>query len=94
MTSSSIGAHRDVDERILLDAAREGDERAFGVLLARHRGGLEVVCVLMLGDPDQAECAMRETVLTAWRERELAPASPTTRIWLYRIALRVCLEAR
>ena len=79
MSGSSLGGHRD-------------DERAFHVLLERHRGGLEVFCVLMLGDPQRAEHAMREAVLMAWRERALARASPSPRIWLYRIAVRVCSD--
>ena len=80
MTSSSLGGQGD-------------DLRAFHVLLERHRAGLEVFCVLMLGDPQQAEHAMREAVLMAWRERALARASPSPRIWLYRIAVRVCSDA-
>ena len=93
MTISSFGGRRDTDESVLLDAARAGDERAFGVLLERHRPGLEELCCLMLGDPQHAEHAMQEAVLTAWRDRGLAPASSSVRMWLYRIALRVCLEA-
>ena len=42
MSSSSLSGHTD-------------DERAFHVLLERHRGGLEVFCVRMLGDPQQAD---------------------------------------
>ena len=80
MTSSSLGGQRD-------------DERAFRVLLERDRGGLEVFCVLMLRDRQRAEHAMREAVLLAWRECALARASPSTRIWLYRIAVRVCSDA-
>ena len=80
MTSSSIGDQSD-------------DERAFHVQLERHRAGLQVFCVLMLGDPRQAEHAMQEAVLMAWQERALARDSPSARIWLYRIALRVCSDA-
>lgn len=80
MSSSSFGGHRD-------------DELGFHILLERHRGELEVFCVLMLGDPQRAEHAMREAMLMAWRERALARASPSTRIWLYRIAVRVCSDA-
>jgi RNA polymerase sigma-70 factor (ECF subfamily) len=86
-------ASSDADESVLLDAARHGDERAFGVLIERHRPGLEKVCCLMLGDPQQAEHAMQEAVLTAWRERGLAASSPSVRVWLYRIVVRVCSEA-
>jgi RNA polymerase sigma-70 factor (ECF subfamily) len=80
MTSSSLGGQRD-------------GEWAFHVLLERHRSGLEVFCVLMLGDRQQAEHAMREAALAAWRDRPLARALPSPRIWLYRIALRVCSDA-
>jgi RNA polymerase sigma-70 factor (ECF subfamily) len=83
----------DTDEWVLLDAARGGDERAFGVLLERHGPGLEEFCGLMLGDPQHARHAVQDAALTAWRERGLAPASPSVRMWLYRIAVRVCLEA-
>ena len=92
MTISSCGGHEELDESVLLDAACGGDERAFGVLLEHHRPGLEEFCGLMLGDPQQAEQAMREAVITAWRERDLAPASPSVRMWLYRIAVRECSD--
>jgi RNA polymerase sigma-70 factor (ECF subfamily) len=69
------------------------DDRAFGVLLERHREGLEVFCGLMLADPRQAERAMGEALLTAWRERAVGQASTSSRIWLYRIAVRVCSDA-
>jgi DNA-directed RNA polymerase specialized sigma24 family protein len=90
---SSFGEHGGVEEWVVLDAARGGDERAFGILLDRHRPGLETVCRLMLGDPRHAERAMQEAVLNAWRERGLVPASSSARVWLYGIAVRVCLEA-
>jgi RNA polymerase sigma-70 factor (ECF subfamily) len=93
MTSSSFDAHQDADDMVLLDAACAGDEHAFRILLARHRHGLATVCCLMLGDPELAEHAAHEVVLTAWRERALGPASSSARIWVYRIALRVCAEA-
>ena len=47
----------------------------------------------VLGDPRQAEHAMQEAVLMAWQERARARASPSARIWLYRIAVRVCSDA-
>ena len=93
MTFSNFRDHGDVDEWAVLDAARRGDEPAFGVLLERHRPGLETLCCLMLGDPQHAERAMEEAVLNAWRDRGVALASSSVQIWLYRIAVRVCLEA-
>jgi RNA polymerase sigma-70 factor, ECF subfamily len=89
MTASGSG---DMDESALLDAARRGDERAFGALFDRHRPGLETVCGLMLGDPRQAEHALQEAALTAWRERGLAPAASSVEMWLYRVAVNACLD--
>ena len=81
-----------VDERSLLAAARAGDERAFGRLVERHRNGLEQFCYLMLGDRRHAKCVLEESVLCAWRERELVEPIATGRMWLYRIAMLACLE--
>ena len=93
MSVSSRSRREDEDERALLAAACAGDERAFGVLLERYRPELEEFCALMLGDPQHADDAMGEAALTAWRERGLATTSPSVRMWLYRIALRACMEA-
>jgi RNA polymerase sigma-70 factor (ECF subfamily) len=83
----------DGDEWALVRAACGGDERAFGVLLDRYRAGLEEVCGLMLSDPRHAEDAIREAILTAWRERDLAVDSSSVRMWLYRIAVRECMKS-
>ena len=84
--------HR-ADEPALLLAARAGDERAFGRLVDRHRGGLELYCHLMIGgDRDSARHLMEDAVLTAWRERLIGPHTKS-RMWLYRVTSRVCIEA-
>jgi RNA polymerase sigma-70 factor (ECF subfamily) len=83
---------RDNDEWGLVDAACNGDEHAFGALIERYRPGLERACGLMLGDPQRSERVVREAVLTAWRERRLASGSSSVRMWLYRIAVRECME--
>jgi RNA polymerase sigma-70 factor (ECF subfamily) len=80
-----------VDEQSLLAATQAGDEEAFGRLVERHREGLETFCVLMLGDAHDGKCALAETVLCAWRERELVEPIVTARMWLYRHAVLVCL---
>ena len=89
--SRSTIAHGE-DEPVLLNAARGGDARAFGILLDRYRRGLEEYCGLMLGESGQGRDALQEIVLTAWRERGLIPAAPSARMWLYRLAVRVCFE--
>jgi RNA polymerase sigma-70 factor (ECF subfamily) len=81
------------DDRALLELARAGDERAFSRLLEHHRVGLQVVCLMMLGDPEMATLVMTEVVLVAWRERCAVEPSVTPRTWLYRTALRTCGDA-
>jgi RNA polymerase sigma-70 factor (ECF subfamily) len=93
MTFASSGRHEDLGECVLLDAACRGDQRAFGVLLEPYRPGLEQLCGLMLGDPQHAGDAMGDAILTAWRELDLAATSPSVRMWLYRIAVRACMES-
>jgi RNA polymerase sigma-70 factor (ECF subfamily) len=80
-----------VDEQSLLVAARAGDENAFGQLVKLHHEGLEQFCYLMLGDAHDGKCALEDTVLGAWRERELAEPFATARMWLYRHAIIACL---
>jgi RNA polymerase sigma-70 factor (ECF subfamily) len=93
MTISSGSRHEDGDEWALVEAACRGDEQAFGVLLERYRSGLEEVCGLMLSDPQHAEDAMRDAILTAWQDRGLASACPSVRMWLYRITVRECIKS-
>lgn len=85
--------HCSGEEAALLAAARAGDESAFGVLLERHRRGLECYCYLMLGDPDAARYAIADTAMTAWRERAVVDPQASVRMWLYRVAVGVCCEA-
>ena len=80
------------NERRLLTAARAGDQTAFGRLASYHGPGLERFCFLMLGCPDRADEAVCETVLRGWRSVESVAPSMSARIWLYRLALSVCIE--
>jgi RNA polymerase sigma-70 factor (ECF subfamily) len=78
--------------RGLLDAARAGDEQAFGRIAVHHRQGLELYCHLMLGCPHAAREAVHETLLRGWRGVDSVAPSASARIWLYRLATDVCLE--
>ena len=93
VTSPSSPSRNEPDERALLDAARLGDKRALGLLLDRHRSGLELYCYLALGDQAKARSALAETALAAWEERGEGEPATSARMWLYRLAVRVCSEA-
>ena len=65
----------------------------FGSNVERHRRELLVHCYRMLGSLPDAEDAVQETALRAWRYRDsLKPGMPM-RPWLYRVATNTCLDA-
>ena len=81
-----------VNERQLLDAARAGDEHAFARLLEPHRGALHVHCFRMLGSVHDADDALQETLLGAWKGRSGFEGRSSLRSWLYAIATNASLR--
>jgi RNA polymerase sigma-70 factor, ECF subfamily len=68
------------------------DHAAFERLIAPHRAQLQAHCYRMLGSSADAEDALQEALLRAWRGLPSFEGRSSLRSWLYRIATNVCLK--
>src|SRR6516165_3738832 len=82
-----------MNEQQLLETAREGDEDAFARLIDPYRRELHSHCYRMLGSAADAEDALQDALLGAWRGLARFEGRSSLRSWLYTIATNACLRA-
>jgi RNA polymerase sigma-70 factor, ECF subfamily len=71
---------------------RSQEETAFAAQLERHRRELHIHCYRMLASFDDAEDAVQDAFLRAWKYRDSRDEAVPVRPWLYRIATNACLD--
>jgi RNA polymerase sigma-70 factor (TIGR02960 family) len=82
----------EMDTTDLIARARAGDHDAFGDLVQGHSHELQVHCYRMLGSLQDAEDALQETLVSAWRNLGEFGERSSLRTWLYKIATNRCLS--
>src|SRR5207253_10423911 len=69
------------------------DEQAFALLIEPHRRALHLHCYRMLGSLHDADDALQETMLRAWKGSSRYEPRAQLSTWLHTIATNVCLSA-
>jgi RNA polymerase sigma-70 factor, ECF subfamily len=80
------------DEASVLEAARSGDSQAFERLIAVHRPSLHAHSYRLLGSRHDADDALQETLIRAWRAISSFEGRSSVGAWLYRIATNASLD--
>jgi len=76
----------------LLAAAQQGDSAAFDRLVAGHRRELYAHCYRMLGSVQDAEDALQDSLLGAWKGLAPFQGRSSLRTWLYKVSTNACLR--
>src|SRR4051794_41687857 len=80
----------EMDTTDLIARARAGDHNAFRDLVQGHSHELQVHCYRILGSLQDAEDALQETLVAAWRNLGGFGQRSSLRTWLYKIATHRC----
>ncbi|MEU9397460.1 sigma-70 family RNA polymerase sigma factor [Streptomyces sp. NPDC048324] len=92
-TQSTPAAGRaDTDDALLAVRAAEGDEDAFALLVRRHAPALLRLATSLLGNRAEAEDAVQDAFLSAWRRLPEFQGRSAFGTWMYRIVTNRCLN--
>jgi len=82
-----------LDDLTLVVRAQEGDVRAFEVLARRHEAALYRTAVRVTGDAAEAEDALQEALLDAWRHLDRFRGDAAFSTWMYRLVANRSIAA-
>ena len=88
----SVQPSTEGDPQADLDRARAGDDAAFTRLVEPLRRELHAHCYRMLGSSFDADDAVQDALLRAWRGIARFEGRSSLRSWLYTVATRTCLD--
>lgn len=88
----STPSRNEEDERLLLDAAREGDGAAFGKLVEKYRARAFAVAIRVVRDPHEAEELVQEAFLRVHRGLQRFNGQASFFTWLHRIVKNLALD--
>ena len=80
-------------EQGLIEAAKQGDDRAFERLMAPYRRELRAHCYRMSGSLSDAEDMLQESIIRAWKGLGRFEGRASLRTWLYKVATSACIDA-
>jgi RNA polymerase sigma-70 factor, ECF subfamily len=81
-----------VDQRGLVDRARQGEHDAFASLIDVHLARLDAAARLILRDPELARDAVQEALIRAWRDLPGLRDPERFEAWLHRLTVNACLD--
>ncbi|MET8979974.1 sigma-70 family RNA polymerase sigma factor [Streptomyces sp. NPDC004539] len=80
------------EDDLLTVRAAEGDEDAFALLVQRHAPSLTRLAMSLLGTPSEAEDAVQEAFISAWRRLPEFQRLSSFHTWMYRIVTNRCMN--
>ncbi|MFF3014734.1 RNA polymerase sigma factor [Streptomyces sp. NPDC057939] len=86
------GAGTEHDDSLLTSRAAEGDEEAFEALVRRHGPGLLRLATQFLGNKSEAEDAVQDAFVNAWRKLPEFRGDAGFGTWMHRIVTNRCLN--